>query len=232
MKTAISYFRTPKSEAGSSLVEVIVASVIMAIIGLALVTVTVGAKPLAERFNEKSVSLSSLSFAAKQIQLQPITDTNCTSADKIQPYYFGSNSAKGGKGFVVSVIKDFLPALSGSGYTYTTTPAQLPTGLSINPSTGDITGTPTTESSNNYTIVATKGSEVSKEVINISVISVTIKIDVASSATATDFQSCTSNATAISTATSSYTKKQIIQEVVLTTTNDTSQTTRMIVKLG
>jgi len=235
MKTAMSYFRTPKSEAGSSLVEVIVASVIMAIIGLALVTVTVGAKPLAERFNQKSVSLSSLSFAAKQIQLQPITDTNCTGlvSDKVQPYYFGSNSAKGGIGFVINIVKDFRPALTtGANYVYTVTPATLPTGLSLNSATGEITGTPTAESSTNYTIVATNGTNVSKEIINISVITVVVKVDVASATNTTDFQGCSTNAAGISTATASYTKKQIVQEIVLSTTNDTTKTTRMIVKMG
>ncbi len=232
MKTLTSNLRTPKNDAGSSLIEVVVASVIMAMIGLALVTVTVGAKPLADRFNAKSVALSSLAFAAKQIQLQPIQATDCRSADKIQPYLFGSNAAKGGIGFVISIIKDFSPALVGSGYTYTVTPSTLPTGLTLSPSTGEITGTPTKESSSNYTIVATKGDEISKEVINISVITVSVKINVSTDVTKTDFQSCATNAAGISAATAGYTKSQIIQEVVLSTSNDITKTTRLIVKLG
>lgn len=235
MKNLMSNLRTPKSEAGSSLVEVIVASMIMAIIGLALVTVTVGAKPLAERFNGKSIALSSLTFAAKQIQLQPIQDINCTGSvsDKVQPYYFGSNSTKGGKGFVVSIVKDFYPALTtGLNYVYTATPATMPTGLSLNSATGEITGTPTTESSTKFTIVATSGLKVSKQIINISVITVVIKIDVASAVNTTDFKGCATNAAGVSTATAAYTEKQIIQQVVLTTTTDTTQTSRTIVKMG
>ncbi len=235
MKKFMSYLRAPNSEAGNSLIEVVVASMIMAIIGLALVTVTVGAKPLAERFNGKSIALSSLTFAAKQIQLQPIQDINCTGSvsDKIQPYYFGSNSTKGGKGFVVSIVKDFSPPLtSGINYVYTATPSTLPAGLSLNSATGEITGTPTTESSTKFTIVATNGSNVSKQIINISVVTVVVKIDVASALTTTDFQSCATNSAGVSTSTSAYTKKQIIQEVVLSTTTDTTQTTRTIVKMG
>ena len=232
IKTHSSNVLASKNDVGSSLIEVIVASVIMAMIGLALVTVTVGAKPLAARFNAKSVALSSLAFAAKQIQLQPIQATDCRSADKIQPYLFGSNGAKGQVGFVVSIIKDFSPALVGNGYVYTVTPSELPTGLSLNPSTGEITGTPTTESSTNYTIVATKGDAISKEVINISVITVAVKINVSTDITKTDFQSCATNAAGISAATAGYTKSQLIQEVVLSTSNETNQTTRMIVKLG
>ena len=233
MKTRTPYFRAPKSDAGSSLIEVIVASIIMSLIGLALVTVTIGAKPLAERFNAKSVALSSLTFAAKQIQLQPIQDTNCTTSATTQPYYFGSISgAKGSKGFVVSIIKDFSPPLTDTGYTYTVTPSSLPSGLTLVPSSGEITGTPTTESSENFTINATKNGVVSKQVINISVISVVVKVDVASASTTTDFQSCSTNASGISTATAAYTKKQVIQQIILSTTSDTTQTTRTIVKLG
>jgi Tfp pilus assembly protein PilV len=222
----------PHNDRGSSLVEVIVASVIMSLIGLALVTVTVGAKPLAERFNSKSIALSSLTFAAKQIQMQAIQDTNCSSNDKIQPYYFGSYSTKGEKSFVVSIIKDFSPIVSGSGWSYSTTPAQLPDGISINTSTGEFSGAPTTESSQNFTVVAKRGDEVSKEVINISVISVEIKVDVSATTTTTNFQSCASNAASVSTATSAYSKKQIIQEVILSTTNNSTRTTRTIVKMG
>ncbi len=232
MKTLMSYLRTSKSDSGSSLIEVIVASMIMSLIGLALVTVTVGAKPLAERFNSKGIALSALTFAAKQIQLQTIQDTNCTSASKIQPYYFGSNASKGQMGFVVSIIRDFSPALSGSGWVYSTTPAQLPDGISMDSSTGEFTGIPTAESSANFTVVATRGTEVSKQVVAITVISIEIKIDVSSVTTTTSFQSCATGASNISAATSAYSKKQIIQEVVLSTTNDATQTTHMIVKMG
>ena len=231
-KSLTSYLRTPQSERGSSLLEVLIASVIMSVVGLALITVVVGAKPLAERFNAKSAALTSLTFAAKQIQLQPISDTNCAS--NVQPYYFGINSQKGGIGFVVAVNKSFTPPLPtpATGYTYTITPAALPTGLSMNPSTGLITGTPTTESTSIYTVIATNGSSISKEIIYITVISVAVKVDVATSTTATDFQTCSSNAAGISTATAAYSKKQIIQEVVLTTTTNSTQTTRTIVKMG
>ncbi len=235
MKNFMSYLRNHKGEAGSSLIEVVVASMIMAIIGLALVTVTVGAKPLAERFNAKGVALSSLAFAAKQIQLQPIQDTNCVGlvSNKVQPYYFGSNSAQGGKSFVISIVKDFYPALTtGITYVYTITPTTLPAGLSFNSATGEITGTPTTESSTKFTVVATSGLKVSKQVINISVVTVVVKVDVASAIDTTDFQGCATNAAGISTATAAYTKKQILQEVVLTTTTDSTQTTRTIVKMG
>jgi Tfp pilus assembly protein PilV len=231
-KYCLTLFRAPQNDRGSSLVEVIVASVIMSLIGLALVTVTVGAKPLAERFNSKSIALSSLTFAAKQIQMQAIQDTNCTNSDKIQPYLFGSYSTKGPKSFVVSIIKDFSPILSGSGWSYSTTPAQLPDGISINFATGEFSGTPTVESSQNFTIVAKRGDEISKEVINISVISVEIKVDVSTSTTTTSFQSCSSDAANISTSTSGYTKKQIIQEVILSTTSDSTRTTHTIVKMG
>ena len=211
--------------------EVIVASVIMSLIGLALVTVTVGAKPLAERFNSKSIALSSLAFAANQIQMQAIKDTDCRNSDTIQPYLFGSNSTKGQKSFVVSIIKDFSPILSGSGWSYSTT-TKLPDGISIDPDKGEFSGTPTTESSENFTVVAKRGDEVSKEVINISVVSIEIKIDVSATTTTTNFQSCATGSASISTATSTYSKKQIIQEVILSTTTDSTRTTRTIVKMG
>lgn len=231
-RSLTSYLRTPQSERGSSLLEVLIASLIMSLVGLALITVVVGAKPLAERFNAKSAALTSLTFAAKQIQLQPIADTNCTS--NVQPYYFGINSQKGGMGFVVAVNKNFSPTLPipATGYTYAISPAALPTGLSMNQSTGLITGTPTTEGTSIYTVTASNGTSISKEIIYVTVISVAVKVDVASSTMSTDFQGCSTNAAGISTATAAYTKKQIIQEVVLTTTTNSTQTTRTIVKMG
>ena len=257
MKTLISYLRTPQSERGSSLIEVVLAAVIMSILGLAIVMVTLGAKPLADRFNAKSVALDSLTFASNQIQQQINKPIQCsfdtTSAKNVahslvdQPYLFGNTvTANGRYGFIVAVLEDFTPAINtgSTGYTYTVAPSTLPTGLRLNDN-GVIVGTPTSESSSNYVITATKGDSVSKEKINITVIKVVVMIDVSLTAPSgsalyagsTSFQSCPENnsstsnqsvASSILTAGST----QDIQLIELSTTSGTTSTTRTIVKLG
>lgn len=249
MKTLRKYFRTLQSDSGSSLIEVIVASVIMSILGLSLVMVTVGAKPLADRFNAKSVALSSLTFASNQIQNQAIAPISCsfdtTSAKNVvhsagdQPYEFGNDTLGNGRyGFIVSTIEDFSPAISNgsTGFTYSISPAILPAGLSVS-SNGLIIGTPTTESSSNYTLTATKGTTVLKSKINITVIKVVVMIDASLSSGSVNFQSCPDNNigstnTGITAAIAAAGSTQTIQQIQLTTISGTTSTTRTIVKLG
>ena len=257
MKSLSSYLRTPQSERGSSLIEVVLAAVIMSILGLAIVMVTLGAKPLADRFNAKSVALDSLTFASNQIQQQankPIqcsfdttTAKNVTHTAADQPYLFGnSETANGRYGFIVAVLEDFSPVtnVGSTGFTYTISPSTLPAGLSMN-STGVIVGTPISESSSNYVITATNEDSVLKEKINITVIKVVVMIDVSLNAPSgsalfagsTSFQSCpennssTSNKELASSILASG-STQDIQLIELTTTSGTTITTRTIVKLG
>jgi len=62
----------------------------------------------------------------------------------------------------VGVAYDTTPAATGGTgvYTWSVTGGSLPTGLTLDPSTGEITGTPTTAGTSTFTLVATDGAEV------------------------------------------------------------------------
>ena len=68
-----------QKDRGDSLVEVIIATVIMALLGSAIVGTIAMAQPLSERFNQTGVALTKLSAAAQQIQLATFKD--CTAAN-------------------------------------------------------------------------------------------------------------------------------------------------------
>ncbi len=57
----------------------------------------------------------------------------------------------------VGVVYDVVPLVSGgtAPYTWSVTGGSLPDGLSINPNTGEIAGTPTTSGTSTFTVVAT-----------------------------------------------------------------------------
>jgi hypothetical protein len=62
----------------------------------------------------------------------------------------------------VGVAYDTTPSASGGtgAYTWSVTDGSLPDGLSLDPATGEITGTPTTAGTSTFTLVATDGAEV------------------------------------------------------------------------
>jgi type II secretory pathway pseudopilin PulG len=181
---------------GTSLIEVVLSTVILAMLTLVIVGTIVMAQPLAIRFNQKGAALTNLSTAAAQIQIQ--SWAACTTA---QPYTVQtSTTSTSGTPTALTILTTALPLgvaptptttyfthpttsytaalLAGGGntgsYTWSVTPS-LPTGL-VMTSAGAISGTPTTEGSSSYKFTVNDGKSVTSVVLNITIISVNEKI--------------------------------------------------------
>lgn len=168
-----------QSDAGDSLVEVIIAMMIMGLFGLALVGALISAQPMALAFNKTSAATTQLTLATDQIQLQPFAACSSTTP---QPYVLtgvaSTDSGQGGFSVTTSALPvaiaplaisttnttkvsfpyaATLAATGGTGpYTWTVSPA-LPSGLTLS-SAGNISGTPQTEIASNYLFTATSAT--------------------------------------------------------------------------
>ena len=73
-----------------------------------------------------------------------------------------------------TAITAITPTVTGSGITFSVSPA-LPTGLSLNTSTGVISGTPTTPTAAaSYTVTATNGGGTATDTVNITITTVSV----------------------------------------------------------
>lgn len=173
-----------QKDRGDSLVEVIIATVIMALLGSAIVGTIAMAQPLSERFNQTGVALTKLSAAAQQIQLATFKD--CTAANT-PSYAFTAGATPAATG--TTIANGDLP-LAQIGATYSAQlvgPAgwnnwsvlpALPTGLSLISSTGLITGTPSQEITKGYkfTVSNADASQSVSRSINLSTITAAINV--------------------------------------------------------
>ena len=180
---------------GNSLIEVVLATVIFAMLTLVIVGTIVMAQPLTTRSNQTGAALINLTGAAEQIQIQPWA--RCTTA---QPYNIQvSTTSTSGTPTALSILTTALPigvapttsttlfasmqtpynavlvAGGGSGsYVWSVIPS-LPTGLTLT-SLGVISGTPATEGSSSYKFRVNDGISVTSKVLNLTIVSVNEKV--------------------------------------------------------
>ena len=227
---------------GTSLIEVVLSTVILAMLTLVIVGTIVMAQPLAIRFNQTGAALTNLTSAAQQIQIQPWAA--CATA---RPYIIQvSTTSTSGTPTPLSILTTALPlgvaptpsttyfvpvstpynatlvAAGGTGsYTWSVTPL-LPTGLALT-SLGVISGTPTTEGSLSYKFKVNDGKTVASVVLNITIVSVNEKVYDPSNPLADSLGwALCGNSTIAST--------KSVEEVFLTTTISGHQSQRVLVK--
>jgi type II secretory pathway pseudopilin PulG len=184
------------SERGETLVEVVVAAVIMGLLGVTIVGSIVATQPLAQRVNITGNAMANLNSAAEQIQLQNFQACSPTNP---QPYSLSANAVQipavaGGSSTITTnalpigqapaaglshAYSATLTAVGGAGsYSWSVTP-RLPTGLSLD-SAGLISGTPSAESSAEYSFTATSGSlSVSKSIV-LTIVTISVQVNSAS----------------------------------------------------
>ena len=234
-----------KSDAGDSLVEVIVAMMIMGLFGLALVGALISAQPMALAFNKTAAATTQLTLAADQISLQPFA---ACSTSKPQPYVLTAATQTDSSQTAFAITTSSLPiaiapiatsttnstkvsfaytaTLAAAGvtgpYTWTVSPA-LPNGLTLS-SAGVITGTPQTEIASNYLFTATAASGATAiRIMNLTVATVQPLVHNPADTTyaSTSWTACGDYGTAAATQ---------VQQVNITTTVGKRQITRTIVK--
>src|SRR5665213_1899928 len=90
---------------GTSLIEVVLSTVILAMLTLVIVGTIVMAQPLAIRFNQTGAALTNLTSAAQQIQIQPWA--TCATA---RPYIIQvSTTSTSGTPIPLSILTTALP---------------------------------------------------------------------------------------------------------------------------
>ncbi len=178
---------------GESLVEVIVAAVIMGLLGLTIVGAIALSQPLSDRVNLTGTAMANLNSASQQVQLQsfqPCSPSNPQpyqlSATAIAPAYIGSGAlnisttalpiAQAPSGGVSHPYSSTLIAVNGlSSYTWSVSP-RLPSGLSLS-ADGIISGTPAVESSASYKFtVASQGVSISKD-LPLTIVTVLVQVN-------------------------------------------------------
>jgi type II secretory pathway pseudopilin PulG len=165
-------FKNP--DRGDSLLEVVISTVIMGIIGVLLVSSVAVARPFADKMSLVGQTVQNLNSLAESINLQPFTP--CTPQNS-EPYAFAQ--ALGGaqnSSTAFRIATDVLPPVmvststerhlysaklmatgASSPVTWQVEPL-LPMGLSLDPSTGVISGETTQPITANYDFTATSGS--------------------------------------------------------------------------
>ena len=180
-------------ETGETLIEVIVAAVIMGLLGLTIVGAIVAAKPLSDKVNLTGQAMANVNTAAQQIQLQsfhPCSPNNpqpyALSASGMQgasagggPLSISTNSLpigqvpSGATGFPFSVT---LSATGGDGtYAWSVSP-NLPTGLTLS-SSGVISGTPTAASTSVYKFGVTSNGVTMTKSLLLTIVSINVQVN-------------------------------------------------------
>jgi type II secretory pathway pseudopilin PulG len=162
------------NDRGDSLLEVVISTVIMGIIGVLLVSSIASARPFADKMSLMGQTVQNLNSLSQSINLQ--TFAPCSQKNP-QPYVFGqvptSNSTSGNG---LEILTTELPAVmvstsaKSSAYSYqlvagnvngilawSVEPA-LPAGLTLNPSTGVISGTTSQATTSQYTFSVSIGN--------------------------------------------------------------------------
>ena len=173
-----------QKDRGDSLVEVIIATVIMALLGSAIVGTIAMAQPLSERFNQTGIALTKLSTAAQQIQLATFKD--CTTTNNPYPFTDGVTPATPSTNLIANtdlplglVSTSYSAKLVGpSAWNNWSVVPTLPAGLSLNSTNGKITGTPTEEVTKSYkfTVANSDSSQSVSKSINLSTITATVNV--------------------------------------------------------
>ena len=164
-----------KIDRGDSLLEVVISTVIMGIIGVLLISSIAVARPFADKMSIIGQTVQNLNSLAESINLQ--TFTPCSPAAP-QPYGFGHALASNGvtpTGFAITTTE--LPPVmvntSSKQYSYSTQLAvsnasgnvtwtvepALPSGLSLNSSNGVISGSTSQAITSQYVFSATNGTD-------------------------------------------------------------------------
>ena len=161
-------------ERGDSLLEVVISTVIMGIIGVLMVSSIAVAKPFANKMSLVGQTVQNLNSLAESINLQPFSVCDSSNPEPYSVAIPASNSATAPIGFAITteelapimVSTDFktypylaqlnVQRASGS-VTWSVAPA-LPAGITLNPNTGTISGSTTQPVTNIYTFTANDGS--------------------------------------------------------------------------
>ena len=177
-----------KNDHGDSLIEVVVATVILAIFGLVILGAIVSNRPIADKIATNTAILNNLASAAQQIQIQPLS---VCDPGVPEPYALSSTVAQSTNSSTqpVNITTTTLPiaqlgiaysttltATGGSGANaWNVTPA-LPSGMTLNSSTGVISGTPTAANSGRYKFVVTNAGGTDFQFIVLTVVSISVQV--------------------------------------------------------
>lgn len=195
---------------GDSLVEVVIATVIMSMLGLTIVGSILSSRPLSDKLNTNGLVMASLNSAASQIQIQNFAACSPNNSNW-QPYSLSSAVAQSnaatksgvsitttqlpvaeapinGKSFAYSTT---LSATGGSTYTWSVWP-KLPTGLTLNSATGVISGTPVEESSDLFKFTATSGASSDTKSLLLAVVTINVQVPSAISSSSVTWSDCQS----------------------------------------
>lgn len=182
-----------RQDRGESLIEVVVAAVIMGLLGLTIVGAIVAAKPLSDKVNLTGQAMANVNNAAQQIQLQSF---HPCSPSNPQPYLLstsgmqGVSSASGpltistnslpigqapsaGASFPYSTS---LTATGGDGtYVWSVSPS-LPSGLSLD-ANGAISGTPSAASTAVYKFSVTSAGTTLTKSLLLTIVSIAVQVN-------------------------------------------------------
>ena len=181
------------NDRGDSLLEVVISTVIMGIIGVLLISSIAVARPFADKMSTIGQTVQNLNTLAESINLQGFTPC---SSEIPQPYGFGQLPASSG---VVSptfaITTTELPPImvSTTGHvnnysaqlslvhapgtvTWSVEPA-LPIGINLNASTGLISGSSNQALTSEYVFTATSGSEKASKNLILTSASVLVQVN-------------------------------------------------------
>ena len=158
-------------DSGESLIEVVISAVVLSLIGLLLVTSVATAKPFADKMSLMGQGVSGLNTAAEAINIQSFA--HCTPGNN-EPYSLSVPTTPDSNtltGFAITTT-ELPPVLVGSKNNYQAqlqiqnapgaltwnVEPPLPTGISLNSSTGVISGKTDSPITSQYVFTATSGS--------------------------------------------------------------------------
>lgn len=163
-----------KKERGDSLLEVVISTVIMGIIGVLMVSSIAVARPFANKMSLVGQTVQNLNSLAESVNLQPFTACDSTNPEPYSVAIPGSNSTTAPVGFGITtaelppvmVSTDFktypylaqLNVQKAAGPVTWSVAPTLPIGITLNSTTGTISGSTTQPITNIYTFTADDGS--------------------------------------------------------------------------
>lgn len=182
-----------RRDQGETLIEVVVAAVIMGLLGLTIVGAIVAAKPLSDKVNLTGQAMANVNTAAQQVQLQSF---HPCSPNNPQPYGLSVSGLQGATtgGGPLAVATNSLPigqapsgatgfpfsftlsATGGDGnYSWSVTPS-LPTGLTLSAS-GVISGTPVAASTAAYKFGVTSNGVTMTKSLLLTIVSINVQVN-------------------------------------------------------